>query len=226
MKKFLFLSLLAVWILSGCTDKKQHIYFEEPQPKNEKDQQRFKNRFLGTWLNLADSSILYVSHNMLVTEKSINFVVLKKELDSMPDFKIKNDSIFGGDFGNGTKIRSSHDSIFTTFVIKDTIFNISNDQLLRFFKGNYFLNHRVGEKQWMVEKMSLNGRNNLNISELLLSEKDSLKNFTEVKEVPKSSDSTIVDYYIKPSRKELKNYVRDGGFREKNEYIRIKIKRK
>lgn len=223
MKKLFLIFLVAGMIFQSCKPK-QGIYFEEPQPKNEQNQQRFKNRFLGTWLNVEDSSLLYITRNMLVEERNYILTALKKELDTMPAYKIRHDSIFGEEFGNGTRIKTVNDTVFIFMISKDTIFMVSDEQILRFNNGNYFLNHRIGEKQWMVEKMSMSGKNQLVIADLLISEKDSLKNFTEVKEIPKENDSAIVDYYLNPTRKELKSYIREGGFREKKKFIRIMVK--
>jgi hypothetical protein len=122
---------------------------------------------------------------------------------------------YGGIEINGDTINASQ-----TYI--DTIFQISENQILKKFKGSYFLNFKENENFWNVSRLDIN-KDILLIGQITPS--DTLLRFDFVvknEEFNKSDSTTTTEYSINPSKKEFKKLMKSNSFKESECYFKKK----
>lgn len=202
--------LLFFFMLASC--EKKVALFEEPQPQNVKSLKGFPKKFAGTYLSLKDSSQLQISAGMLIRSLDGNFKIHPNELDSTEI--IKNGILI--DIETGEKFTAVKDGdsirIFKQFI--DTIFDITNQDILKKYKGHYLLNLKYEDGYWdVMDLIYRSGRISLkHISEK--AEMEKLKTISELQE-----DSTRI---FRPTRKQFKAFMKQNGFNDEELFIRIK----
>jgi len=110
--------------------------------------------------------------------------------------------------------RLENDSVIEHVVDVDTIFEISEDMVLKKFKGYYFLNTRKKGNSWYVQKLQLN-KGMLTIGSI--STKDELKTLDKVNESP--VDTTT--YQVSFNRKQFHEYIDNEGFTKVDTFLRV-----
>lgn len=128
---------------------------------------------------------------------------------------IKNDSLFNTKTKEKYKIKRVNDTLFSNYIYSDTIFTINKQNVLKKFKGYFFLNKLIDKTGfWEVEKLHLtkgvltiNGIETENELELLQS-------ITETKM------DTIKPFRIKPTKKQFKEFIKKNGFTNGEIYVK------
>ena len=106
----------------------------------------------------------------------------------------------------------------------DTAFQIGDNNILRYFKKQYFLNRKIEDKIWYVRKMYIDGSGYLVIADLSSTDEiDNLKEVTEVNEIRGDSSSKIMRYSANPTKKQFKEFVKKGGFTQVNRFVKVKL---
>jgi hypothetical protein len=220
MKNRLMVIMAFITVLFYCCNLS--LTFKEPQPAGKKNENQFKNKYLGTYLSIDDSMIIHVYKNLIIGEGGEYFEYTKKELDSMTGFKLRNDTLFTPWTDSGMVIAFRYDTICGYKPTVDTIFRISDDNVLRYYKGSYFLNYKNSEKAWTVEKMGFDKNGYLVIARIKVPDEiEKLQEITKVEEL-RSEDSSVVKYTLQPTRKEFKEFLRKGGFMDGERFVKLK----
>ena len=94
----------------------------------------------------------------------------------------------------------------------DTLFNISADNVLKKFKGYYFLNNRYKDSSWEVKKLSLK-KGVLTVGSV--SDNDDIQKLKEITET--TADTTSTNFTL--SRKQFKKFVKQDGFSKQETFI-------
>jgi len=110
-------------------------------------------------------------------------------------------------------ISVKNDSAFYHIHYSDKLFLFSRGDILRKFKGHYFLNRERFQNYWSVMKLGVT-KNGIVIG-TISSEEDinNLKDLTSTK-----SDSV---YSFKPTKKQLKKFLKENGFQNEERFVRI-----
>jgi len=99
----------------------------------------------------------------------------------------------------------------------DTLFQMDYDNVVRKFRGYYFLNTRYDKTSWAVEKIGLS-KGQLIISSICTKEDiESLKEIT----LTAPTDS-LINYNFKATKKQFKKFVKNDGFTNKETFVRLK----
>ena len=220
MNKILCLILIAV-TLQSCGDL---VKFEEPQPTGKNNLNDISKKLRGTYLSVSDSSFLTINKQTIVKwiEADIRTLIdsLDIEIDSSKISSKSDNLIEITDSEFKLTFEFEGDSVFGHYSHYDTIFRISENHILRKFKGHYFLNYKRSEDNWNVRKITLN-KGVLTFSEISVPEDiEKIQQITDVKEI-KSDSGQVVGYKINPSRKELKKLL-NQNFTESETYKKIK----
>ncbi|MBC7450896.1 MAG: hypothetical protein H7259_05360 [Cytophagales bacterium] len=195
--------------------------FSEPQPVSITNIHAFNKKYQGVYIQPEDSSRLIVLSDKLISLEYFHIVSSRNDLDSS----------FEGDQSSNEQITEwlakeniqvtgfKGDSIYSIWIIKDTIFIISDLNICRFLKGSYFLNHKYDAHQWKVQRMSLH-KNRLSIG--MIQPGDSLFHTVTIadKNTIKDDSGSVVNYQINPTKKELKKLIKANAFSNWKEYIR------
>ena len=98
----------------------------------------------------------------------------------------------------------------------DTFFHFSVKNVVKKFKGYYFLNTKFDDSTWEVKKLSLE-KGELSIGKIpKQADIDKLRAITE-----SASDSTSTRF--RPSQKEFREFIKKGGFSSEEKYRKIRL---
>ncbi len=221
MNKLTFLILLFL-TLFACEER---VKFEKPQPPDRNNLNAIPGKLQGTYLSNADSALLTIDEQRIIEWTDIEYRTVLDSLDMEVD-----SSLFVNPLSDTIQLTEGMfnirlkflplDSVIVFYSYRDTVFEISNQQIIRKFKGHYFLNYEQTENNWSVRRLTLN-RDELSFSKVRLPEDISeLQEITEVEEL-KSDSGKVVSYRLNPTRKELKKLLK-RSFSETTTYQKLK----
>lgn len=188
------------------------VLFTQPQPVETSSLDHFPKRWQGEYLLLDDSSRLVIGQGTMIAMNEWDVRRSVPDLDST--------EILIGDtlltFGQGQSIPVfvRNDSVFGTIRLIDTLFTISEQQIVKRMAGSLIINRAHGSAGWEVSRMSLSS-GKLRIAEI--KDPGSLSALNEVLELPGDTISTALDV----SRRQFRGVLSSGGFVLDKEYIRI-----
>lgn len=102
----------------------------------------------------------------------------------------------------------------------DTLFNLSNENILKFYKGKYFLNYKDPDGDWALHLMELNNNMLSFYCFDLPEENDKIRKFGSVIE-KKDDCGDIVKIIIKPTRKGFKKLIKRRNLERLSLYEKI-----
>lgn len=209
MKHFIII-IISILFIQHC---EPYVFFDSPQPMTKKVMLKFTDELQGKYVN-KDSIELYISEKMIIKKSLENFDILKQELDTMNNYSIKGNYIYGPDIDSAKILEIKNDTIFGEFYFTDTIFSISNEHLLKKYKDTYFLNLCRENENWEVVLLnyfedSIQFRSIHKDYEL-----DYIKENFEVNEIYNDSTSKVSKYIIHADNKKFLNYCNSNGFQE------------
>jgi len=201
MQKLSFVFIFAL-LLFSC--KKPLANFTEPQPTNTKNLSGFPKKIKGTYHNYEYGSDLIIDDQIILLKFQFKDTLNQKEVLQLEK---ENDVI-------STKL---NDSLFiVNYTSTDTVFDFKKGNLLRKWKGHYFLNYQNEETNWEVKKMTYKS-NIVSISDIM--EEESLLKLDEITETP---NDTLRPKTYNLTKKQFKDFVKQNGFSEQNSYIKQK----
>lgn len=213
----LFFLLSLFFIFQSCTS----VTFEEPQPSDEPDLESIPAELTGKYLNLSDSSVFTVNTKLAIRTYLITVCEPLSKIDSLYEltadtFLILTDSlrmkthiINNADtiqiFPDPLRVKAQiiNDTVCARFNYVDTIFNLSEKNVLRKYKQNYFMNV-LEEKGWEVIKLELH-KNKLYVA--TISSKEDVR---KLRKITETTDTTKTVF--KPTPAQFKKFVRKRGF--------------
>ncbi len=211
MKKIACLFIAVSLFISACEGPS--VLFKQPQPVDMKDEPCFPKILTGRYLSLTDSTVLTVEGNLITRGFNIKYVMTKKELQSLKDCILKKDSLFNKSTNEKICIININDSLYTPYHLQDTLFLISEKNILRKDKGYYFLNLQFHEG-WEVQKIEY-GK-----GKLVLSFISDLKEINDLKEITEVTDDTLVKF--NPNKDQFRKFIKSKGFSKKEEFVKLR----
>ena len=117
---------------------------------------------------------------------------------------------------SGRYIPKKGDTIIAYYFYSDTIFRISEKNILKSFKRKYYLNMYRNSSEWEVKQLFLDN-DTLWINAIAVDDKKLLEHLPTFKE----KDTKFVSKYrIDPTKRQFKKFVKQGGFMDKEKYIK------
>jgi hypothetical protein len=206
--------LLIVIALSFFTACGPVVTFDEPQPAGADDITHFPRRFHGTYLSESGQSSLSVSETSIIRTTDYDLVIHPSQLDS--NQKISGDTLTDIETNDKTIISFAGDSILIPVFYTDTLFMISEVNVLRKFRGHHFLNILHEKAGWEVLDLTLSK------GKLVLSEISS-EGFANLKEIMETPADTLPSLHITPARRQFREAVNEGVFDKKETFFRFEI---
>jgi len=207
--------MLFTMFLVSCGDY-EYVRFESAQPSGVKASQSFNKKMKGAYRNCSNSDDqIIISDRLILNLRKFKFKSHRNDLEfdsSITVNKNKDAELISLLTSKGYDIEIYGDTIKGSITNTDTIFQISDNQVLKKFKGNYFLNYRAGEKFWKVNSLNRN-KDTLFIGQI--SPSDSLLHYDFVvkhEEFDDSTQKTTTDYALNPSKKEFKELMKSNSF--------------
>ena len=190
------------------------VTFNEPQPTESDNLSKFPNRLQGQYLSLADNSTLSIGDKLIQRIYDYDYKVHPNQLDSSA--RLSGDTIIDLKTNERTLIKRDGDSLITHIHYVDTFFQLNYDNVVRKFKGYYFLNTRYDKESWEVKKIQF-AKGQIVISSI--STKLDLEN---LKEITETSQDTVAPYKFTATKKQFKKFIRNDGFSDSETFVRQK----
>jgi len=204
--------------LSSCQPE---LNFEEPQPPEVKDANRFKRSIRGQYRCLNDSSFLTIDRHHIVREWNIEYSTTQFEIDTNAQLELKDGEVYAHDLSSWLSMELHNDSVVLKGKLVDTLFTMNQRQIARRFKGHYFLNYQNRDAFWKVTLLALD-QDTLTLQEMVAGEMeiDQLKAITPIETVTNDAGETI-SFTAKPSKRAVKSILKSEIFSGGNEFVKI-----
>lgn len=197
---------------SGEFREEPSVVFVEPQPEGEDNLATFPVRLKGKYRGMAENNQLSITDKFIISTSVFEDKIPIAALDS--NLRLNGDTITDLKSGEKTKVILQGDSIMRSFTFTDTVFRLNYDNVLRKFRGHYFLNTRFEGENWDVKQLSPEG------SRLIIGSirsQEDIQNLQAISEAP--SDSSLPRRFHL-SKKQFRKYIGREGFRDQSIYIR------
>jgi ribosomal protein S24E len=184
--KILLLVFLTFTVL-GCQPP---VVFGGPQPENAEPLASVPPEYQGIYWCQADSASLYISSRTFMKQKEFLVKLTREDIDSNPDLALREGRLVLTQWGSTFPIREKSDTILSHVYLYDTIFAISDEQVLKSYRGHLVLNTKLDENAWLVLVASLQGGRTLSLSRAEIPDNmASLDSITPVHILSRNGDS-------------------------------------
>lgn len=190
------------------------VTFDAPQPTDTYNLSKFPNRLQGQYLSLEDNSTLLISDNLIQRIYDYDYKVHPNQLGSTS--KLVGDTVIDLQTNERTLITRDGDSLVTHIHYIDTLFQMNYDNVIRKFKGYYFLNTRYNKESWEVKKIQLSK------GQLIISSISTKLDLENLKEITETTQDTIAPYNFTTTKRQFKNFIKKGGFSDSETFVRQK----
>ena len=201
-------------ILTSLFACEQPVTFNEPQPTDIDNLSKFPKRLQGQYLNFADNSTLLVSDKLIQRIYDYDYKVHLNQLDIAE--QLSGDTIINIKTKEKTLIKRDGDSLITHVHYIDTLFQMDYDNIVRKFKGYYFLNKRYDKTSWEVKKIQLTK------GQLILSTISTKHDIENLKEITETPQDTVPPYKFTATKKQFKEFIKNDGFSDSEIFVRQK----
>jgi len=205
----IFLMTVVLISLFACEAR---ITFNEPQPANVENLLKFPQRLQGQYLSLEDSSILSIDNKLIQRIYDFDYKIHPIELNST--LILNGDTLIDINTNEKTIIKHDGDSLIIHVHYIDTLFQMDYDNVVRKFKGYFFLNTRYGKESWEVKKMQLEKK------KLVISRISTENEIKKLKEITETSQETEPPYNFTTTKKQFGQFVKNDGFSHKETFIK------
>jgi len=206
--------ITTIVILTSLVACAPPVTFNEPQPTNTDNLSEFPNRLQGHYLSSADSSVLIIDAKTIQRIYDFDYTIHSSQIDS--NSRLSGDTIINLTTNTREIVKRAGDSLVTHIGYIDTLFQIDYDNVVRKFKGFYFLNKRLDKESWEVKKIELSK------GQLIVSSISSKEDIENLKATTESSQDTVAPYNFAATKKQFKEFVKNKGFTESEKFLRQK----
>ncbi len=205
-------------ILIFCIGCGPYIWFKVPQPEGFNNLKSFPDNIQGKYISLADTSTIRIESEEIVQEYRENLIMTKIEFREETGDTIPTDTSFAFADKWDVKVMSIGDSVYVYSRKDEQLFKISDRNILREYKGYYFLNYKDSTAYWKVKILKL--YNDTLEFDYILTE-DDIVNIVSITTVESVKDTTedVIKYYLQPSKRQLKKILKRRSQGEK--FIKI-----
>jgi len=190
------------------------VTFDEPQPTDTDNLPKFTKRLQGQYISLVDNSTLSISDKLIQRIYDYDYKVHSNQLDS--NSRLMGDTVVDLKTNERTLIKREGDSLLTHIHYIDTLFQMNYDNVVRKFKGYYFLNTRYDNESWEVKKIQLS-KGQLVISNI--STKIELEN---LRKITQTTQDTVPPYKFTTTKRQFKKFIKNDGFSDSETFVRQK----
>jgi hypothetical protein len=208
-KRIFFSSMLVVIFMFACQPS---VVFDEPQPADVSVLSGFPKRIQGQFLSSDDSSVLEITATSVCRKYKFDMKIHISQLDT--NLQLIGDTLFNIHTNEGTLVQIEGDSLVEPVNEVDTLFALNENNVLKKFKGYYFLNI-YNSPAWLVKKLELKH------GMLTLSSINNKEDLDQLRTLSESPEDTAV-YKFSPTRKQFRKFLRNEGFRDTETFTKIR----
>lgn len=209
-------NILPIIILLSLFACEPPVTFNEPQPADTDNLLKFPNRLQGLYLSLADNSTLLIGDKLIQRIYDFDQKIHLSQLDS--NSKLTGDTLVNLITHAREIVKRDGDSLVIPVHYIDTLFQMDYDNVVRKFKGYYFLNTRYDKTSWEVKKIELTK------GELVISGISTTKDIENLKSITESTQDTAAPYKFTTTKKQFKTFIKNDGFSDSEKFVRLRKK--
>jgi hypothetical protein len=192
--------ILATIFVASCQPP---VVFGDAQPVDTEVFSSIPNSYRGIYWCRIDSASLYVDDHSFIKRKELLVHLTKSEIGADPNLELQNGELFVESWGQSFPIEVKGDTIISSLIIRDTLFAIGPNQIVKPFKGHLILNTKLKENAWGVVVASLKGEGILSMARAELPENlTSLDSIVPVKTMAKR-DNNETQILIRPTKEQF-----------------------
>jgi hypothetical protein len=200
---FRYIVLLVAFLFISCKENAAgeyasvDYYFDEPQPVNDRPLKTIPTLFRGSYSHSKDE-VLNITNNAVYFDYQQNIALPLSDKDSVfkiPQYKDGKITYYNPYSQFDVTVK---DSVYLSGFTRDSIFNLSDTNIAKLYKGRLILSHR-DSTFWKVNILAVN-KDSLYWKHLSLEDYKKISVF--IKDVAINNDTTGV--LIKPTKKEFK----------------------
>ncbi len=201
-RNVIILIVLAFFV--GCGP---YIWFKVPQPEGRENLSEFPGELTGKYSSVYDTSTIRIESDKIIREYRENLVMTKVEFREEAGDSISEDTSFTFADNWDITVNSFGDSVKVFSRKDEELFKISDQQILREYKGYYFLNYKDSNDYWKVKILNM-VKDTLEFDDILSDDDmENIRNITVVETVQDSTEESS-KYYLKPTKRELKKILK------------------
>lgn len=204
--------ITTVIILTSLFACQPPVIFNEPQPTDTENLSIIPERLQGLYLSLEDSSTLLISDKLIQRIYDFDLEVNPSQLDSTS--KLSGDTLINLETNEKQIIRRVGNNLITHIHSIDTLFQMDYDNVIRKFKGYYFLNKRYDKTSWEVKKVELKK------GQLVISSISSELDVDNLKEITETPTDTVAPNKFTVTKKQFKDFIKNDGFSDSETFVR------
>lgn len=210
MKRHKLISTLI--ILASLFACEPPVTFNEPQPTDTDNLSKFPKRLQGQYLSFEDNSTLKISDKLIQRIYDFDYKMHPNQLDSTS--RLSGDTIIDLTTNEKTVIKRDGDSLVAHIHYIDTLFQLDYDNVVRKFKGYYFINTRYDRTSWEVKKIQLSK------GQIVISRISTKQDIENLKEITENATDTIPPYNFTVTKKQFKEFIKRDGFSDSEIFVR------
>lgn len=204
--KFNYILLIAI-ILSSFSCEPE-VVFGEAQPQGLRNKSKINKAYRGTFFCEGDETVVTIGKKCVVKSKDFAIGIPMEDIDNNDKLMFKKNELIVIPLNESFPAFYKNDSVFSEIKLRDTLFNISEENVLKDYKGHLVLNHKLESDNWEVIILSVNEYGDIGISEAFRPEDlELLKKITPVEEIPIENDIQIK---ISPDYEAFERIISDG----------------
>jgi hypothetical protein len=205
----IFITILSCLLLGVLNSCQPPVVFGEAQPVGTESISSIPESYMGIYWCKTDSVSLFIDNKAFIKSKDFLVSMTIEEIEDDPDLELQKGKIYVRSLGQSFPIQNKGDTIISTIIIKDTLFVIGPEQILKPFKGHLILNTKLDENAWGVMLVSHEGEGILSLAYAELPENLSvLDSITPVKTLAKK-DNIETQILIRPTRDEFERILKN-----------------
>ena len=205
------LTFFSLTILFGCGAPP--VTFDKPQPENTAELSKFPRRVQGKFQSTEDNSVITINDKTIFRTYDFYIKFAVNQIDS--NCTLVGDTIINIRTNEKQLMKREGDTLSEHIYSVDTLFSISDFNILKKLKGYYFLNFIYGKESWEVKKLELH-RGQLSICSISTKEDIDL-----LKEISESTLDSL-PYRFMPTKKQFKKFVKTNGFSDVETFVKLK----
>jgi hypothetical protein len=210
MKKHpIVLSCIFAFFLYSC----ETVTFNQPQPADVKPLSAFPKRIHGKYISNNQASVITIADESMTIVYDYDEKIHKDSIGA--SYQLIGDTLIDTNNDCKKKIVFNGDTIVQHQNWTDTIFHISQDNILKRFKGYYFLNEQIQPNVWSITKVGLK---NGTLTVGRISKETEIAQLREITETITDTTST----HFNLSKRQFKSFVKHNGFSKEETYTRMR----
>jgi hypothetical protein len=214
LPSFALLALVLFLLSCGGEEKEPAVTFSEPQPAGTDNLDAFPRRLQGKYYSPANNSTLLLEEKLISRIYEFDQKIALTDLDS--NLRLSGDTLENFTSGEKVPVLRKGDTLVAHIHHVDTLFRLNYDNVVRKFKGYYFLNRRMDETSWEVRKMELSK------GKLRLGSISSEQEIETLKAITETPQDTLPHLKFFLTRKQFREFLNRDGFGSTEEFIRVK----